>query len=180
MPHAELTESPLFVGPGASVSYPHEALTDGQRIMIGKWTLDVLHTPGHTPEHVCFLIEDWFLLTGDVIFVGDVGRIDLSPKELSREELEERALMLYRSIRRLMIYPDHTEIYPGHYRGSVCGRGIDDKTVSTLGREKLFTPALRMTEREFIEFQMTNVPPLPEDFLAIKRHNLGIMGVALA
>ncbi len=176
---AAMTDSPLMMGPGTKIRYPHEELHDGQRVMIGKWTLDVLHTPGHTPEHVCFLIEDWFLLTGDVLFVGDVGRIDLSLTELTREELTVRAQTLHKSLQRLLRYPDHTEIYPGHYRGSVCGRGIDDKTVSTLGREKAFSPALQMSEAEFVEFQLDNIPPLPDDFHRIKRRNLGELVVAV-
>ncbi|MBI5059654.1 MBL fold metallo-hydrolase [candidate division KSB1 bacterium] len=170
---AELTASPLYLGANAEVHYPFEPLADRQEFMFGRWRGEILHTPGHTPEHISILIEDWFLLTGDLLFVGDVGRIDLSLAALSRKQLEMRARIMYGSLQKLMTLPEWTEVYPGHYRGSVCGRGLDDKTVSTLGRERRLTPALGMSEAEFIEFQLTNLPPLPEDFHRIKQHNLG-------
>ncbi len=176
---AEMTGAELLLGPGANVSYAHRKLHDGEVVMMGKWKVQAIHTPGHTPEHICLNVEDWFLMTGDVLFVGDVGRIDLSLTELTREELAARARLLYHSLKRLCEFPEWMEIYPGHYRGSVCGRGIDDKTVSTLGREMRNSPALQLSEAEFVDFQLNNIPPLPDDFHRIKSRNLGEIAVTV-
>lgn len=171
---SDLTDSPLYVGPGAKVSFDkYEELEDGQELMIGRWKMKVLHTPGHTLEHVCLNIEDWFLLTGDSLFVGDVGRVDLTPDRLTEGQIEQRAAMLYHSIQKMLNLPEWMEIYPGHYRGSVCGRGLDDKAVSTLGREIRNNPTLKFTEKEFVEFQLKNIPPLPDNWLELKRQNSG-------
>ncbi len=170
---AALAAAPLHLGPGASVRYKHVALSDGQVLPVGNRRLTVLHTPGHTPEHVCFLVDDWFVLTGDTLFVGDVGRVDLALEEPPPGEVAARARDLRRSLERLLTLPDWTEVYPGHYAGSVCGRGLDGKPVTTIGRERRANLALRMTEDAFIAFQTTNVPLPPDDFVATKRRNQG-------
>lgn len=171
---AELTGAPLYYGPGAEVNFKHESLSDGQQLHIGNRRIHVLHTPGHTPEHVCLVVDDWFVITGDTLFVGDVGRVDLALQNPPPGVLKQRAEQLYRSIQRLLELEDFVEVYPGHYSGSVCGRGMDGKPVSTVGREKRKNQPLFLSAAEFARFQTENVPPLPEDFHAIKRKNLGL------
>lgn len=170
---ARLAGAPLYLGPGADVRYDHVPLADGQVLEVGNRRLKVLHTPGHTPEHVCLLGDDWFVLTGDTLFVGDVGRVDLAVDDAADGAVQVRAEQLYRSLRRLLALPDWIEVYPGHYAGSVCGRGMDGKPISTIGRERRANPALQLSQEEFAAFQASNLPPLPADFRAIKRANLG-------
>ncbi len=148
-------------------------LTDGQMLEVGNRRIRVIHTPGHTPEHVCLLGDDWYLLTGDTLFVGDVGRVDLASETLSSEGLRNRASQLYQSLQKLLSLPDWIEVYPAHYAGSVCGRGMDGKTISTLGRERRENPSLNLPEEDFIRSQAENIPPLPVDFQMIKSVNLG-------
>jgi hydroxyacylglutathione hydrolase len=168
-----LTGAPIYHGPGSTVYYGVIPLAEGQILMVGNRHLRVIHTPGHTPEHISLLGDDWYLLTGDTLFVGDVGRVDLASETLSTEALRDRAGQLYQSLQRLLQLPDWVEIYPGHYAGSVCGRGIDGKTISTIGRERRENPALRRTKEDFMQFQLENLPPLPVDFHTIKNANLG-------
>jgi hydroxyacylglutathione hydrolase len=170
---AALTGAPFYVGPGASIRSPHLAVVDGQVLEVGNRRIRALHTPGHTAEHLCLLVDEWFVLTGDTLFVGDVGRVDLALETPPGEEIRGRALQLYQSLRRLLALPDWTEVYPGHYAGSVCGRRMDGKPISTIGRERRANPALQLSEDGFVTFQMQNLPPLPEDFPIIKRRNLG-------
>ncbi len=169
------TGAPLFLGPGSAVSYPHTALRDGAVIEVGNRRMQALLTPGHTPEHVCLLVDDWFVLTGDTLFVGDVGRVDLTHGEARAqgESIEARAGELYDSLQRLMALPEWTEVYPGHYAGSVCGRGMDGKPVSTIGWERRRNPTLRLDRAAFVDFQRSNLPPVPRDFQRIKARNLG-------
>ncbi len=168
-----LTGAPIYLGPSEDVAYETVPLTDMQRFQVGNRLFGVIRTPGHTPEHVCLLVDNWFLLTGDTLFVGDVGRIDLAAETLSAEELERRAGQLYRSLHRLLELPDWVEIYPAHYAGSVCGRWMDGKTISTIGRERQENQALQLSQPDFIQFQTENLPPLPLDFFSIKSVNLG-------
>lgn len=168
-----LTGAPLYYGPGAEVAYDYQPLQDGQVIEVGNRRIKVIHTPGHTPEHVCLLVDDWFVLTGDTLFVGDVGRVDLALDDAAPQEIESRADRLHHSLQRLLELPDWVEVYPGHYAGSVCGRGMDGKTISTIGRERRENPALQLTPAAFVDFQVENVPPLPPDFRAIKQRNRG-------
>jgi len=171
---AALAGAPLYLGPGADVRFPHRTLADGEILRVGNRRIQPLHTPGHTAEHLCLLVDDWFVLTGDTLFVGDVGRVDLALDALPPEEIHGRASLLYQSLQRLLALPDWTEVYPGHYAGSVCGRGMDGKPISTIGRERRTNPALHLSEEAFVAFQTQNLPPLPDDFQAIKRHNLGV------
>jgi glyoxylase-like metal-dependent hydrolase (beta-lactamase superfamily II) len=167
------TGAPIYMGPGNEVNYEHVPLSDGQVLEVGNRRIRVIHTPGHTQEHVCLLGDDWYLLTGDSLFVGDVGRVDLASETFSPEDLRNCTYQLYQSLQKLLSLPDWIEIYPAHYAGSVCGRGMDGKTISTLGRERRENPALKMAEADFIRSQVEHLPPLPADFQAIKRENLG-------
>jgi hydroxyacylglutathione hydrolase len=170
---AEGTGATLRLGERADVGFRFEPLIDGDVIDVGNRHMRIIHTPGHTPEHVCLLVDDWFVLTGDTLFVGDVGRVDLALSELDEDELRSRAETLHASLQTLLELPDETEIYPGHYAGSTCGRGMDGKTISTVAREKRTNLALGLDVDDFVEFQLSSVPPLPEDFEAIKRANIG-------
>tara|TARA_R110002096_G_scaffold434832_5_gene658293 strand:+ start:104391 stop:105143 length:753 start_codon:yes stop_codon:yes gene_type:complete len=159
----------------ASVSFPFEALDDGQEIEIGNTLVRVLHTPGHTPESVCYLVTDrsrssapWFLLTGDTLFVGAVGRPDLPG------QAEENAGLLFDSIHgKLLNLPDALEIYPGHFSGSLCGAGMSGKPSSTIAFEKSHNPMLSMDRETFVE-ALSDVPPKPADMQLILRSNQGL------
>jgi hydroxyacylglutathione hydrolase len=166
--------APLYLGPGAPVLYPHTPLADGQVLDVGNRRVRVLHAPGHTAEHVCLIVDDWFVLTGDVLFVGDVGRVDLAVTEVPAEVVHERARQLHQSLQRLLALPEWVEVYPAHYAGSVCGRGLDGKTITTIGRERRSNAALGLTPDAFARYQAENLPAVPADFHAIKRHNLGL------
>ena len=168
-----LTSAPIYLGPGADVNYEYVPLVDGQVLKIGNRRLKVIHTPGHTPEHVCLLGDDWYLLTGDTLFVGDVGRVDLALNDIPVETIQGRAEQLHQSLSKLLGLPDHIEVYPGHYAGSACGRGMDGKTISTIGRERRSNKALQLPDDEFAKFQTEKLPALPADFHTIKRRNLG-------
>lgn len=169
---AEQAQARLYLGQGAQVGFSFEPLTDGDVLEVGNRRLRVLHTPGHTPEHVCLVADDWFVLTGDTLFVGDVGRVDLALTDVNETELRSRAGDLYASLQRLLELRDDVEVYPGHYAGSTCGRGMDGKTISTIGRERRSNPALGLTLEGFVEYQLKETPPLPADFHSIKRRNL--------
>lgn len=171
---AQAANAPLYLGPGADVRYPHKTLRDGQTLPVGNRRVTALHTPGHTEEHICLLVDDWFVLTGDTLFVGDVGRVDLALDDLPGDAIVGRAMTLHQSLQRLLALPDWIEVYPGHYAGSVCGRGMDGKTITTIGRERRTNEALRLSPAEFVAFQTSSLPALPDDFHAIKRHNLGL------
>lgn len=170
---SSLKKVPHYLGPGADVQYDYTSLSDGQVLEAGNRKIKIMHTPGHTPEHICLLIDDWFVLTGDTLFVGDVGRVDLALNGIDVKVVSERANQLYFSLQRLLELPDWTEIYAGHYSGSVCGRGIDGKPISTIGRERIKNKALRLSKEEFAEFQTKDIPPLPEGFHSIKMKNIG-------
>ena len=171
---AARTGAKLRMGIGADVNFGFEPVADGNVIDVGNRHIRVIHTPGHTSEHVCLLVDDWFVLTGDTLFVGDVGRVDLALSEIDEGELRDRARKLHSSLQKLATLPSETEVYPGHYAGSTCGRGMDGKTISTIGRERRTNRALGLNVDAFIELQLSNIPPLPEDFMSIKRTNVGV------
>lgn len=148
------------------VKFPFHPLHDGDIIEVGNVAVKVLHTPGHTLDSVCLAVSDnrrseqtWFVITGDTLFVGSVGRPDLAGRE------QEMAGMLFDSLHaRLLSLPDETEIFPGHQAGSVCGAGISGKPSSTIGFEKRFNPALRLTDKnEFIKLVTGDIPPRPAE-----------------
>lgn len=174
---ADAVDGTLRLGQGAQVGFEYEPLSDGQIVEVGNRRIRVMHTPGHTPEHVCLLVDDWVLLTGDTLFVGDVGRIDLALEGLDEDEKRDRARQLYSSLQKLLDLPPETEVYPGHYAGSSCGRGMDGKAISTIAREKRANRALTLDLETFVEFQLFKAPRPPEDFEHIKRANLGLDAV---
>jgi glyoxylase-like metal-dependent hydrolase (beta-lactamase superfamily II) len=149
-------------------------LRDGQEIELGNTRVRVLHTPGHTPESICLVVTDlrrgsdpWFVLTGDTLFVGAVGRPDLPGNA------RENAAALYESIhRKLLTLPDDLEVYPGHFSGSVCGAGMSGKPASTIAFEKRWNPLLSCTKAAFVE-SIAVVPPKPSEMERILRANQG-------
>ncbi|SCK27729.1 Glyoxylase, beta-lactamase superfamily II [Variovorax sp. HW608] len=158
------------------VHYDFLPLKDGQLLDVGNVKIRVLHTPGHTPDSLCLLVTDkrraeqpWFVVTGDTLFVGAVGRPDLAGKE------REMAGVLYDSLHtKLLSLPDEVEIYPGHQAGSVCGAGLSGKPASTLGFEKRWNTALSLERAAFIETVTQTIPPRPADMEAMVRFNLGL------
>jgi glyoxylase-like metal-dependent hydrolase (beta-lactamase superfamily II) len=152
-------------------------LRDGEALTLGNVVLTVWHTPGHTPEGICLLVTDrtrgdapWFVLTGDTLFSGAVGRPDLHG-----EGAEARlAAQLFESVQRLLTLPDHVEVYPAHFSGAACGKGLSGKPMSTIGFERRFNPALRIPDRaSFVRFALEGLPPQPESFAVNRRQNLG-------
>jgi hydroxyacylglutathione hydrolase len=155
-------------------------LRDGDRIELGQVRLDALHTPGHTPEHVAFLVTDLAttdsplgLLSGDFLFVGDVGRPDLLERAAGvAGTMREAAHQLYASLRRLDALPDFVQLWPGHGAGSACGKSLGAIPQSTLGYERITNWALRAQgESEFVEHVLEGQPEPPAYFARMKRLN---------
>lgn len=158
------------------VRYDFEPLHDGQLLDAGNVSIKVLHTPGHTLDSICLLVTDkrrgnapWFVITGDTLFVGAVGRPDLAGKEV------EMAGILYDTLHaKLLVLPDELEIFPGHQAGSACGAGLSGKPSSTLGFEKRWNPGLSMDKATFIESLIKDIPPRPAQMDEMMRANLGM------
>ena len=156
------------------LSFEFTPMTDGQRIESGNVLVDVLHTPGHTLDSVCLLVRDlrradepWFVITGDTLFVGAVGRPDLAGRE------QEMAAQLYDTLHsKLLTLPAELEIYPGHQAGSACGAGLSGKPASTIGFEKRFNPILSISRDDFVAALIADIPPQPQDMTRIVEANL--------
>ncbi len=157
------------------VNFEFESLRHGQHIVVGNVVIDVLHTPGHTPDSICLTVTDkrradapWFVLTGDSMFVGAIGRPDLAGQE------REMAAQLYDSLhQRVLTLPGEVELYPGHTSGSVCGAGISGKPASTLGFEKRWNPLLSMDRDRFVDALTQEIPPRPAEIDRMVAFNLG-------
>lgn len=155
-------------------SFAFHSLRDAERLEAGNVLVDVLHTPGHTPDSICLLVRDlrrgdepWFLITGDTLFVGAVGRPDLAGRE------REMAAQLHDTLQhKLMTLPAALEIYPGHQAGSACGAGLSGKPASTIGFEKRFNPMLSMSRDEFVAALTAEISPQPTDMASIVAANL--------
>ena len=150
----------------APVRFPFHALRDQEVIEVGNVAVTVLHTPGHTLDSICLAVADrrrgeapWFLITGDTLFVGGVGRPDLAGRE------HEMAAALYDSLQsKILSLANEVEIYPGHQAGSVCGAGLSGKPSSTVGFERRFNPALQFNTRaEFVRHLTESMPPRPAE-----------------
>jgi hydroxyacylglutathione hydrolase len=161
--------------------YPHDQkIKHGDRLTIGNVAIDVLHTPGHTPEHLTFLVTDGAVadqpiaaVTGDFMFVGDVGRPDLLEKAAKiAGTMESSARTLWRSLQQFEQYPDWLQIWPGHGAGSSCGKGISAVPQSTLGYERRFNTALKAkSEAEFVAGILSGQPEPPPYFAVMKKLN---------
>jgi hydroxyacylglutathione hydrolase len=164
-----------------------QSLRDGSEISFGKVRVRAAHTPGHTPEHLTFFVTDLErgpgpvgALTGDFVFVGDIGRPDLLERVAgARGSMEGSAAELYRSIRKFKEQPDHLQIWPGHGAGSACGKSLGSMPQSTLGYEKLFNWAFaEMSEREFVNTVLEDQPVPPRYFATMKKINRRVPPVA--
>ena len=168
---AERTGAIIAIGAKAEAGYSHRALNEGDEVRVGDVVVRALETPGHTPESLCFLVYEkasdpkpWAVLTGDTLFVGDVGRVDILSSRLPVTEL---AGLMYDSLHgKLLKLPDETKVYPAHGAGSLCGKNISKDSWSTMGRERLMNPALVDHGRAaFIADITRDVPETPVYFL---------------
>ncbi len=162
----------VITGPGAGLHFEHHEAPDGERIAIGDLAMKFLHTPGHTPEHICVHAEapgePPRLFTGDLLFVGGVGRPDLLGEAQTRKLANE----LFDSLRRVMALDERTEIHPGHGAGSLCGAGIGKDPSSTVGRERRQNAMLQYDDRAaFVAAVLADVPGTPPYFARMKRVN---------
>ncbi len=157
-----------------------DMLRDGSSFMVGRVRIDVLHTPGHTPEHLTFLVTDCATanapigaLTGDFIFVGDVGRPDLLERAAGIAGTKETAARdLFRSLQRFKTLPDYLQLWPGHGAGSACGKALGAMPSSTLGYERLFNWGLAENDEEsFVRQVLSGQPDPPAYFAMMKRIN---------
>src|SRR6185436_12017384 len=172
--HRELaarTGADIIFGSNAGATFPHRGVKDGEEIRLGEVTLRFLATPGHTPESISILVIDnqdssqpQKVLTGDALFIGDVGRPDLAGGR--GYTAEQMAAMLYDSLHnKLMTLDDAVEVYPAHGAGSMCGRNISKETSSTIGEQRKFNYALQpMPKDEFVRMMTTDLPEAPAYF----------------
>lgn len=162
------TGAPIVYGPNTETSFPIHLAKDGERFTLGKASIEVLHTPGHTIESTCYLLHDeagkpQALFTGDTLFVGEVGRPDLSSGDLAKEEL---ASLLYESLNnKIATLPDDVVVYPAHGPGSNCGKNLGPGTSSTIGDEKANNYALQpQTKEEFVKAVTADLQAAPSYF----------------
>jgi glyoxylase-like metal-dependent hydrolase (beta-lactamase superfamily II)/rhodanese-related sulfurtransferase len=165
---AKRTGAKIYIAKSAQCTFDHVALSEGDTIELEDMLLQVLETPGHTPEHLCYVVIDKSrsdspigVFVGDTLFVGDVGRPDLFP-----DMAEELARKLYDSLHgKLLELPDYVEVYPAHGAGSLCGRAMGAKWRTTIGYERNFNPALQINDRSaFIKSLTQDMPPAPDHF----------------
>lgn len=164
----ERTGATAYLPEGAGVKFEHVALADGDVVELGNTKLQAIATPGHAAAHHAYLVSDrarvdepWLVLSGDALLVGDAGRPDLHAH--GDQTADQMARTLYRSLtQRLLSLPDHILLYPAHYSGSVCGRGLSGHPASTIGFERRHNKALRYSSEDaFVEALVKDIPPAP-------------------
>lgn len=182
---AALTGAKMYLsdegGEGWLYEFPHEGLKDGDTFMVGNLKFDVMHTPGHTPESISFLLTDTpsspepvMLFTGDFVFVGDVGRPDLLEKAAGIVGTkEEGAKEMYKSVKRFQSLPDYIQVWPGHGAGSACGKALGAVPSSTVGYEKIRNWAFQYPNDEngFVKYLLEDQPEPPKYFAMMKKLN---------
>jgi hydroxyacylglutathione hydrolase len=166
---AERTGASILIGAGSGASFPHTAMSDGGSLAFGRARLEFLQTPGHTLESISIVLTDLddaerpqAVFTGDTLFIGDVGRPDLSPSHTPQQLAE----LLYESLHtKLLTLPDETEVYPAHGAGSLCGRQMSNEASSTIGKQRATNYALQArSAQEFVHLLTDDLPPRPEYF----------------
>ena len=175
------SKASIHVHASAGVAFEHEGVRDGDTVRVGQVELRIAHTPGHTPDSISVFVTDhsrgpepWFVLTGDLLFVGSVGRPDLGGARAAED--------IFESLRRVLRpLDDLVEVYPAHGGGSSCGKGMSSKGGSTIGFERRFNPAFRYDDkRAFVDFIMAGVPPKPAAFEKIVAKNKGLIPLVSA
>ena len=172
---AQAAGAPYVLFAEADAALPFKGVCDGDVLELGNVKVKVLHTPGHTPEHISLLVTDhtrakepWFVLTGHTLMIGDVGRTELAASAA------DGARALFGSIARLKAFPDYLEVLPGAYAGSVCGRRLSGKPASTIGFERHYNAAFRIDdEAEFVRAMTAEIPPPPPNAAEIRAANAG-------
>jgi hydroxyacylglutathione hydrolase len=173
---AEMAGAQYVLHASAGARYEFFPVNDGDVLDLGNVQIRVLHTPGHTPEHISLLVTDktrgpepWFLLSGHTLMVGDVGRTELASRA------EDGARQLFETIQKLKMLPDHVEVLPGAFSGSVCGRSLSGKPTSTIGFERKFNQAIQINDRDqFVRCMLENIPTPPPDAARVRAVNLGL------
>jgi glyoxylase-like metal-dependent hydrolase (beta-lactamase superfamily II) len=179
----EQTGATAYLPKGAGVDFEHVALGDGEVVELGNTVVTAIATPGHAPAHNAYAVADrrrgddepWLVFSGDSLLIGDVGRPDLHVAGDARGQ----ARLLHASLRRLLELPDHVVLYPSHYGGSVCGRGLSGNPFSSIGFERAHNPLLSLADPEaFADALLADMPPRPADQEAIVAANrAGTVGV---
>lgn len=172
---AETAGAEYVLHADAGACYNFRGVREGDVLELGNVLIQVLHTPGHTPEHISLLVTDktrgpepWFVLSGHTLMVGDLGRTELVAKA------EEGAHALFESVQKLKSLPDHLEVFPGAFAGSVCGRSLSGKPSSTIGFERRFNKAFQLDDRDaFVQFMLQNIPAPPPRAEEIRALNSG-------
>jgi len=176
------TGADIYIHESAPVNYEAKRIKDGDEFTFGNGFIRVLHTPGHTPNSVSLLVSDLvrspepeMILTGDLLFVGDIGRPDLPGEKIMDEQIENLYNSLFKVLGQL---PDYLEVYPAHGQGSLCGQGMSAKPSSSLGYERLTNPMLLHTDfKEFKEAILSNLPMRPQSFAGIIPANMDIVPI---
>jgi hydroxyacylglutathione hydrolase len=162
------TGATAYLPAGAGVEFAHIALADGDTVELGNTLVTAIATPGHAPAHHAYTVADrrrateepWLVFSGDSLSIGDVGRPDLHVAGDARGQ----ALLLHTSLKRLLELPDHVVLYPSHYAGSVCGRGLSGNPFSSIGFERAHNPLLAMTDADaFADALLAETPPAPAE-----------------
>jgi hydroxyacylglutathione hydrolase len=162
----ERTGAAAYLPAGAGVEFEHVALEGGEMVELGNTLVTAIATPGHAPAHHAYVVADrrrgteepWLVFSGDSLLIGDVGRPDLHVAG----DAHGQARLLHASLRRLLQLPDHVVLYPSHYGGSVCGRGLSGNPVSSVGFERAHNPLLALSDPDaFANALLTDAPPRP-------------------
>ncbi|MGH3065696.1 MAG: MBL fold metallo-hydrolase [Gaiellaceae bacterium] len=164
----ERTGATCYLPAGAGVAFEHVGLADGEVVELGNTVVTAIATPGHAPAHHAYVVADlrrgdeepWLVFSGDSLLIGDVGRPDLHVAG----DAQGQARLLHASLHRLLELPDHVVLYPSHYGGSVCGRGLSGNPVSSIGFERAHNPLLALTDPEaFADALLREMPPPPAE-----------------
>ena len=173
---AEAAGAEYVVFAGTEATYAFRGVEEGEVLHMGNTEVEVLHTPGHTPEHISLVVTDharadepWLVLTGHTLMVSDMGRTELATSA------QEGARALFRSAEKLRRLPDHLGVFPGAFSGSVCGRGLSGNPSSTIGFERRHNRAFALeNEEEFVALMLEEIPVPPPGAARIRATNLGL------